>query len=218
MGPIQDDTIVTGSPQALIEAGQQLRVPVLVGSTSADIGFSSATTIAEVFEPFGTQAQRAQALYDPRKSGDVGVVRAAVARDIGMTEPARYIATMVAKSGQAAYYYRFSYVAESMHGEWKAGAPHATDIPWFFDTVDAKYGDKLTEHDRAVARTANAYLANFAKSGDPNGPGLPIWGRHSERTRYLMDFTAAGKPTGGRDPWTDRLDLVEATQATPHSK
>lgn len=214
-GPIEDGTIVSGSTQSLLEAGRQHRVPVMIGSNSADIGISSATTIDEVFAPFGANAARARALYDPANTGDVAAVGALVARDRGMTEPGRYVADKVAQSGQPAYYYRFSYVAESMRASWKTGAPHATDIPWFFDTVDAKYGDKLTDTDRAAAKAANTYLANFAKRGDPNGPGLPVWNRYTRQSQFLMDFSAAGTPVGGRDPWTEALDLVEKTHPVP---
>lgn len=211
-GPIDDGIIVRGTPQSLLATGRQQRVPVMIGSTSADIGISFAKTIDEVFAPFGTDAARARALYDPTNAGDVVNVGTAVARDRGMTEPARYVASTVARGGQPAYYYRFSYVAESMRDEWKTGAPHATDIPWFFDTVDVKYGAKLTHRDRAMAKAANSYLANFVKRGNPNGPGLPRWSVYSDGTRFLMDFSAAGMPIGARDPWTQQLDLIEGTQ------
>jgi len=39
-------------------------------------------------------------------------------------------------------------------------------------------------------------VVNFARSGDPNGPGLPWWPRFGDQ---MMDFTAA--PVVGRDPW-----------------
>ena len=104
---------------------------------------------------------------------------------------------------------RFGYVADAMKGEWKTGAPHATEIPYVFDTVRAKYGKELTDQDEAIARAANAYWANFARTGDPNGPGLPRWPRYSRATDEIMDFTPAG-PRGGPDPWKARLDVTEA--------
>ncbi|WP_232477364.1 carboxylesterase/lipase family protein [Sphingomonas prati] len=91
-GPIEDGTIVTGTPQSLLEAGRQAPVPVMIGTTSADIGFGGAPTKDALFATFG----------------------AAAAADRGMTEPARYVAGMVARAGQPAYYYRFSYVADSV--------------------------------------------------------------------------------------------------------
>jgi len=211
-GPIEDGVIVTGSTQALLETGKQAKVPVMIGTTSADIGFAIATSMDEALAPFGSRMADARKAWDPAGTGDFRAVGTAISMDANMTEPARYVAGMVAGAGQPAWYYRFSYVAEAMRNEWKSGAPHASDIPWFFDTIDAKYGDKLTDADRAVGGAANAYLTAFAKSGDPNGAGLPAWKPYSTDSRFLMDFAPAG-PVGGRDPWTDRLDLIEGSRA-----
>ena len=60
----------------------------------------------------------------------------------------------------------------------------------------------------ATAQAANAYWVNFAKTGNPNGPGLPEWPAYQPKTDMLMDFTATG-PVAKADPLKDRLDLVE---------
>jgi carboxylesterase type B len=55
----------------------------------------------------------------------------------------------LADKGIPTYYYRFSYVAESLNRE---AASHASDIPFFMNTQALKYGDKITERDNAAGK------------------------------------------------------------------
>jgi para-nitrobenzyl esterase len=179
----------------------------MIGANSADIGFSFARTVDDLFAPFGANKDKAFAAYNITSSTPVGQVAPIFGADQMMVEPARFAARTLAATGKPAYEYRFSYVAESLRSKVK-GAPHATEIPFVFDTVAARYGKDLTEADRAAAQAANAYWANFVKTGNPNGPGLPEWPAYSPKTDVLMDFTATG-PVAKPDPWKARLDLVE---------
>jgi para-nitrobenzyl esterase len=205
-GPMIDGTIVLESPESALRGGRFAKVPVIVGANSADIGFSFARTIDDVFTPFGGQAAKARETYDPAKTGKVREVGTLVAMDRMMVEPARFVARTFAAAGQPAYHYRFSYVAESMRKQWP-GAPHATEIPFVFDTVAARYGKDLVPADKAAAEAANAYWVAFAKTGDPNGPGRPAWPACKGACDTLLDFTNDG-PKAGPDPWTARLDLT----------
>ena len=108
--------------------------------------------------------------------------------------------------------FRFSYVAESVRDR-LPGAQHASEIPYVFDTLASAYGDKLTSQDEVVAEDMHAYWVNFARTGDPNGEGLPEWPRMTADGDAILDFTQAG-PMGGLDPWNTRLDLV-AEMASP---
>jgi hypothetical protein len=62
---------------------------------------------------------------------------------------------------------------------------------------------------------ANTYFANFARSGNPNGAGLPTWTPYDSTKPNLMLFTLDGTAVIGADPWKARLDLVEAETASP---
>ena len=213
-GPLLDGKIVVEDPDRAYRAGRNARVPVMIGANSMDIGFATAKTMDELFKPFGANAAKARAAYDPTGSGDVRAVGAKVAMDRTMEEPARFTAAQFARQGLPSYEYRFSYVAESMRKQW-SGAPHATEIPYVFDMVAAKYGKDLTAADEATARAANAYWANFAKTGDPNGPGLPHWPRYAPSTDGVMDFTPDG-PKGEPDPFKARFDVTAAAADAQH--
>ena len=205
-GPMIDGTIVVESAETALRAGRFAKVPLVAGANSADIGFSSARSMDEVFAPFGDTAAKARELYDPGKSDKLREVGMLVAMDRMMVEPARFLARTLAAAGAPAYHYRFSYVAESMRKEWP-GAPHATEIPFVFDTVRARYGKDLAPADKAIAETANAYWVSFARTGDPNGAGRPAWPPCKAACDVLLDFTNGG-PKAGPDPWKARLDLT----------
>jgi para-nitrobenzyl esterase len=102
-------------------------------------------------------------------------------------------------------------VAESIRGQLGGamGAMHASDIPFAFDTVAAKYGKDLTASDAAAGRAMNAYWVAFTKTGKPEAPGQPAWPAYDPKTDGIMNFTNSG-PVGGPDPWKARLDLAQA--------
>ena len=75
------------------------------------------------------------------------------------------------------YRYLFDQILPTANGAPAAndpGAAHATDIEFVFNTLDSR---KLAwrADDRRVADMMGSYWTNFAKTGNPNGAGLPAW-------------------------------------------
>jgi para-nitrobenzyl esterase len=158
----------------------------------------------------GKMAVDAGAAFAAGRFAKVPVMIGATSADIGgktgfMVAGARSLAGRLAAQGVPVYAYRFSYVADSIG---KPGAQHASDIPYFFATVDVKYGDQATKKDLAMGRAMSAYLVNFAKKGDPNGRRLPAWPRYAGDRDVIMDFAADGKPAAQRDPWGAEIDAT----------
>ncbi len=214
-GPMLDGTIVKASPQEALASGKWARVPVMIGANSMDIGFLFVRTADELFASFGADSSAARAAYAELAGGDFRRLVQAVGADQMMVEPSRFVARAVAAQGVPAYEYRFSYVAASLRDR-LPGAPHATEIPFVFNTVAAKYGAELRPEDEATARAANAYWANFARTGNPNGPGLPEWPVYRSANDIIMDFSPAG-PKAASDPWKARLDVIERKAEKPVS-
>jgi para-nitrobenzyl esterase len=194
-GPMIDGKIVTGENSDIYLAGTQQHIPVIVGPTN------------DPFAQFGDKADAARAAYDPDHTRTVGASAAAIMSDRAMAEPARFVVSELSKAGQPAYEYRFSYVATSMHKDWAFGAVHASEIPYVFDTVKARYGAAVTPEDEKAAQTIHAYWVQFAKTGNLNPPGLPAWPQYSASTDMLMNFNATGAAPEA-DPWKARLDIV----------
>jgi len=122
-------------------------------------------------------------------------------RDGFMVAGARDMAGALAAQGVTVRYYRFDYVAPAARMPETKGAAHASEIPFFFHTEAVKYGAATTGADRRVGALASGYLANFVKSGDPNGAGLPAWAPYESRTHTMLEFDANGQAHSGPDPW-----------------
>lgn len=63
--------------------------------------------------------------------------------------------------------------------------PHASDIEFVFEMLSAK-DLPWREEDRAVSEMMAKYWTNFAKTGNPNGPGLPHWPEYQKHDGYQV--------------------------------
>jgi len=218
-GPMLDGRIVPEPVEDAFRAGRQARIPYLIGANNREFGFVAPPPAAVdgMLARFGADRDKVLAAYDTAGTGDKGEVGVGLSSDGAMVEPARMLARLTAATGQPTYAYRFSYVASSLRSSTK-GALHATEIPFVFATVRAKYGDATTAEDEALATQANAYWAAFAKSGDPNAEGLPKWPAFTAAGDVVMDLGVGGSKAGP-DPWKVRLDFIErAAQAPPQPR
>ena len=135
------------------------------------------------------------AAHESGRAPVIPVMIGATSADIGgpdgpMVAGARDLAARFAGRGMPTYAYRFSYVASSVGG---TNAYHATDIPFFFDTQAIKYGAATTPRDNRMGDIMSGYLANFVKTGDPNGADLPQWPRYRADGGKQMDFATSGE-------------------------
>ncbi len=84
------------------------------------------------------------------------------------------------------------------------GAFHSADLRYLFETLDGSwrpYGAR----DREASAQLAAYVANFARTGDPNGDGLPRWERAGKAVPASVLRIGAGGTSMGRTPYAALL-------------
>jgi para-nitrobenzyl esterase len=89
------------------------------------------------------------------------------------------------------FYYRFAHTPAGQEG-----ASHGAEMAYVFDHLDL-YDAAWTESDRRLAQTIAAYWTNFAKTGDPNGEGLPNWPAFDASGQRVALITREGVQAGG---------------------
>jgi len=104
---------------------------------------------------------RAGAVYLPVES-DVPLARQEI-----MLAPARVILTDRANIRTAEYF------QHKLPGD-ELGAFHGGELWYFFNKLNRCWRP-FTSFDHELARICAGYLANFVKTGNPNGEGLPRW-------------------------------------------
>ena len=149
------------------------------------------------------------AAYDPDGTTEFARMLTLVNTDKVWAEPARLTARAFAAKGAPAYVYLFSYVSPSLRERMRFGAAHGSEIPYVFNNLRGRNGAAVASTDQRIANTMNTYWANFAKTGDPNGPGLPQWPRYNPSKDELLEFQPDGSAVGKPDPKKARLDVIE---------
>lgn len=103
-------------------------------------------------------------------------------------------------SGQHAFVYRFERSVPGP-GESELGSFHALELPYVFGTFRAHTFSWLPFNatDQRLGATMEIYWTNFAKTGDPNGGGLPHWSDWNTSKEPYLVFTESGNAEPRQD-------------------
>lgn len=231
--PILDGYFMPEEPSAIYAAGRQSRVPLLAGWNADEI--RQAVTMrpekptvqsftADVRKRFGESSDAILKAYPAADDAEALESAAALGSDLFIGYATwKWIETHL-KNGEAPVY-RYSFDRKipvepgaTMMGRpvttSDVGARHAGEIEYVFGTLKGSLPKvPWEEGDWKLSDAMTSYWANFARTGDPNGPGLPPWPRYEPKTRRVqhLDVTIKDGPDALR-PRYEALDAFAASQ------
>ncbi len=192
--PCHDGYLLTGTPLSMIESGNYNRVALLAGTVLDEFGKAvklkpkyhytlPAQYEKKLISAFGMTAEQARTLvslyplaeYAGRPVEAMGRMFGA---DATMQCPTHRGLLGMEESGKALWFYRFDYHGMK-YGKY-LGSFHTAELPFVFNAFDRSpsksfYQGMDLDQERELSRVMQGYWTNFAKSGNPNGPGLPEW-------------------------------------------
>ncbi len=212
--PHHDGYLLTDTPINMIRSGNYNHVPFMAGynrdeaaaiwrylpeywftrpakykSELVDMGFdeSDADRLVELY-PLGEFNNKPARAYG-RMFGT----------DTAFGCPSYQALSATARQQEGIYFYRFDFQGFTFSG--LAGAAHGMEIPFVFNSMDRAptnllYNRRNIKKARELSGIIQGYWLNFAKTGNPNGPGLPAWPQFKtdSQTVQVLDLDTRSEP------------------------
>jgi para-nitrobenzyl esterase len=206
--PTVDGYFLPKSPADIFAAGEQAHVPLLAGWNSEEspargvLGTAEPTPenyAAAVRKLYGERAERVLALYPGSTPDEVRQSATALASDrfIGYSTW-KWLDLHGRTGGKRVFRYFYTRPRPGARG-----AAHSAEIEYAMGNLDTNKAYAWTPDDHKVSETFQGYFANFIKTGDPNGGGLPRWpaaGAGNEGAPVLhIDVTTRAEPDTVRE-------------------
>ena len=211
--PVADGATILENPYGLFEVGRFNETPILVGTNSNEGGlFMTQKTTSAGFEQMIRKNYAADAeifLKAYPHATDAEATRSAqnILRETIFAWPTWAWAKLQSRNGKnKVFVYYFDHRTPASPD----GANHASEISYVFGNLGG-FGGSSGPEDKALSELMNSYWMNFAKNGDPNGPGLPVWPAFNEKEQETMYFD---KTCGARpQPNLNQLKAFDAYYA-----
>jgi para-nitrobenzyl esterase len=202
--PVIEPFVLPLTPYEAFTGGQQNDVPLLIGSNAdearalVDVSHETAATFdSDLEHSVGQLPPALVAAYPHATDTEARQAQLDLERDLRFGWDMWAWARLQAGTGKSpVFYYSFRqqppFPADSVYAGW--GASHFAELWYVFDHLDQSPW-KWTAADRKLAEEISGYWVNFARSGDPNGTGLPAWAAFTNadgKVQYLADPITVG--------------------------
>jgi para-nitrobenzyl esterase len=188
--PVVDGYLLPESIVDIFLEGKENTVDLLTG-WNQDEGFvfgpakSAADYKQDVTKQYGADAEEVLKYYPADNDSVAGVSQLYLSRDLTFGRQNYVWAVMEGAQGPKVFVYRFVRKPPTAAGERKWGAFHTAEVPYAYDNI--KFVKRPFEPvDYNLSDEMSSYWVNFAKTGDPNGAGLPQWEPFTRESGKIM--------------------------------
>jgi len=217
--PNVDGYFLPESPSSIYSGGKQAHIALLAGWNADEQDYAEFLAKreptkrnyeAKVRAKYGKHADEVLRLYPGNTQKQVQES----ARDLASDEFIAYSTwkwiDMQVETGESPVYrYHFEQAPPMPPGESSHGAYHSADIEYVFETLDWKHL-AWTAGERKLSDMISSYWTNFAKNGNPNGPGLPEWPGYNKADNYeVMHLHVPPMPSAAPDRLRSRYELLD---------
>ena len=193
--PIVDGYVIPDDQYKLYDAGKYNDVDVLIGYNSDEglsFGFSFGNVSHEesVLNRYEDYAYKLLDAYPLEPDGKVGKTARDLTRDAAFGWQTWTWARLQERTGQGKvwlYYFDQHPDYPEDSPRYGQGSPHGQDVAYVFGNPE-----EVQPTDMALSGWMMDYWTNFAKTGDPNGEGLPVWPRFTNEAPQTMVLTGEG--------------------------
>ena len=218
-GPNVDGLFLPEPAQDIFAAGKQAHIPLLAGWVRDEGGPpSNAVTLSSYKEmaekTWGPKANDFLRVYSASTDDEARRSAADYAADRFIAFSTWEWVEAQVKTGEKPVY-RFHFEQPSPGGRYhpaSSGVFHSSEIEYVFGNLKARPGAPWTEADYALSEQMQSYWVNFAKTGNPNGAGLPEWPAYDAGDGWQVMHLHAD-PTATKDTTRERYEFMQT--ATP---
>ena len=193
-----DGWVLPSAPLDVFAQGKESQVPLIIGSNAIEFPANGGPEqIKKMMQDvFGDLTPRALVLYglagdgpSPKPDPVYGNTADQWGSDLFRC-PAVVQGEWHSSAGNPTWEYQFDRAIPP-----NPRTAHSGDLPYVFGNLPTTGGmsGKYQDADRALSGTIQAYWTQFAKTGNPNGPGVATWPQYNGKTRKYLNFTAAAE-------------------------
>lgn len=207
-----DGHVVPGEQVKLWKSGRFNDTPVLIGNTSDEaVVFGPSKTTPADFEKqiratYGSHADAILAAYPHATDEEASRSNKYLRRDTSFEWNMWTWARLQSAHGKGKV---FNYYFDRPTAQNPDGSGHGSEVGIVFGNEDNRPGRAAwTDEDKALSKEMQGYWVNFAKTLDPNGPGLPRWPAFSGVDPQVMRLGKVSAP--GPVPNLDKMTALDA--------